>query len=49
MLEMCCQDKLILRVKTANDEVVHLQDFEYGGSTTAEQQAQAWAESAQLY
>lgn len=32
MLEICCQDKLILRVKTANDEVVHLQDFEYGES-----------------
>ena len=26
------QDKLVLRVKTANDEVAHLQDFEYGGS-----------------
>ena len=27
---MLRQDKLVLRVKTANDEVSHLRDFEYG-------------------
>ena len=27
---LCRQDKLVLRVRTANDEVAHLQDFEYG-------------------
>ena len=24
------QDKLVLRVQTANDEVAHLKDFDYG-------------------
>ena len=32
LAEMLCQDKLVLRVRTANDEVAHLQDFEYGKS-----------------
>lgn len=27
---LCCQDKLVLRVRTANDEVAHLQNFDYG-------------------
>ena len=35
---MCCQDKLILRVKTANDEVGYLQDFEYGKSNQSNSQ-----------
>ena len=29
-LFVCCQDKLVLRVQTANDEVAHLKDFDYG-------------------
>ena len=30
-----CQDKLVLRVQTANNEVAHLQEFDYGKSTLA--------------
>ena len=37
-VNMCCQDKLILRVKTANDEVGYLQDFEYGESKLSNSQ-----------
>ena len=28
-----CQDKLVLRVQTANNEVAHLQEFDYGEFT----------------